>query len=60
MKKKIQYCKECLYPNTKPNLFFDNEGVCSACNNFKRRDKIDWANREKYFEVLVDNLKKKK
>tara|TARA_A100000164_G_C21933485_1_gene786860 strand:+ start:2308 stop:3462 length:1155 start_codon:yes stop_codon:yes gene_type:complete len=60
MKKKIQYCKECLYPNTKPNLFFDHEGICSACNNFKSRDKIDWANRKKQFEALIDNLKKSK
>ena len=25
--KKITYCKKCLYPDTKPNLFINDEGV---------------------------------
>jgi len=24
----IRYCKKCLYPNTKPQLNFDNDGIC--------------------------------
>ena len=43
MKTKIIYCKECLYPNTKPNLFFDDRGVCSACISYKSRNEIDWS-----------------
>ena len=58
MSSKIIYCTECLYPNTKPHLFFDDKGVCSACNSFKSRSKIDWQDREKQFQKFVDNLKK--
>ena len=29
----MKYCKKCLYPDTKPQLIFDENGVCSACNN---------------------------
>ncbi len=57
MKTKIIYCKECLYPNTKPNLFFDDRGVCSACISYKSRNEIDWSDRKKQFEILVDTLK---
>ena len=60
MKKNIKYCKEYLYPNTKTNLFFDNNGVCSACNNYKNRNIIDWPKRKKQFETLVNNIKKNK
>lgn len=41
----IKYCVECLFPETKPDLQFDEHGVCSACNYFKDRPKIDWDGR---------------
>lgn len=47
------YCKRCLYPNTKPDLWFDENGVCSACIAFDERSKIDWKAREHDFSVLV-------
>ena len=25
-------CKNCLFPSTKPDLHFDEKGVCEACN----------------------------
>ncbi len=31
-------CKKCLLPSTFPNLFFDNEGVCSICNNYIKKN----------------------
>ena len=27
----IRYCRRCVMPDTKPDLLFDDEGVCSAC-----------------------------
>lgn len=53
---KLIYCTECLYPNTKPDLFFDEKGVCSACTAFKQREKVDWAQREKEFRELANRL----
>jgi N-acetyl sugar amidotransferase len=41
----MKYCKKCLYPDTKPDLIFDEEGICSACRSFERRKGIDWARR---------------
>lgn len=39
-------CTRCLYPDTKPDLHFDAEGVCSACRAYDKRKEIDWAARE--------------
>ena len=33
-------------PDTKPDLFFDDAGVCAACNAFLQRDVIDWETRK--------------
>ena len=45
----IKYCKSCLFPNTKPDLFFDDHGVCDSCNsaNIKHglnnhKENINW------------------
>ncbi len=48
-------CTTCLYPNNKPDLFFDKSGECSACTSFKARKKIDWDKRK---EKLLDLLEK--
>lgn len=48
-----RYCRRCLYPNTKPGLSFDAEGVCGACRNFERRAAVDWdARREELVAIL--------
>ena len=54
---KIIYCVKCLYPNTKPNLFFDKNGVCSSCINFSKRTNIDWLKRKIEFENLVKEVR---
>ena len=39
----LRYCTTCVMPNTKPDLRFDEEGVCSACNFYRDRRSIDWT-----------------
>lgn len=46
------YCTHCLYPTTKPNLWLDDTGKCSACLAYDERTKIDWEEREKQFHQL--------
>ena len=29
----MKYCKKCLMPDTRPGISFNEEGVCSACQN---------------------------
>jgi N-acetyl sugar amidotransferase len=45
MSRWITYCKRCVMPETKPDLFIDSEGVCNACRSFERRSEIDWDSR---------------
>jgi N-acetyl sugar amidotransferase len=40
-------------PDTKPDLFFDNDGVCAACNAFLQRDLVDWTTRRSQLENLL-------
>jgi N-acetyl sugar amidotransferase len=40
-------------PETKPDLTFDEEGVCAACRNYENRVEIDWSQRwSEYLEIL--------
>jgi N-acetyl sugar amidotransferase len=52
----MKYCTECLYPSTKPDLFFEN-GVCNACINFKKRENINWQKRKEEFINLFEKYK---
>jgi len=54
----MTYCTRCLYPDTKPDLSFDEQGVCSACQAFDRRETIDWRLREEEFRYLAVELLK--
>ena len=52
---KINYCSKCLFPETKPDLFFNLEGVCSACQAAEKKDEsIDWEARKEAFMNLMD------
>ena len=33
----LRYCKKCVMPDTKPDLYFDEEGICSACRFYDDR-----------------------
>jgi len=60
----MKYCKKCLFPETKPDLYFDEFGVCDACHSADRKngiiDSIDWKAKELEFDELVKNAKIKK
>ena len=56
----IRYCKKCLFPETKPDLHFTDEGVCSACIASESKDKgIDWNQREKDFNTIIEKFRLK-
>ena len=47
------YCKECLQPDTRPNTKFDETGVCPACSYFKTLAFVDWDERKKELQSIV-------
>lgn len=54
----LKYCKKCLYPETKPDLSFNEEGICSACIAAEaKQHKIDWKAREKEFFQLIEQYR---
>ena len=53
----IRYCVRCLYPETKPDLHFDDGGVCSACRNYESRGDVDWQRREQAFLDIVQRYR---
>lgn len=54
----VRYCKKCLYPETKPDLHFNKEGVCSACIAADAKDNnIDWSQRGKDFHTIIDKFR---
>jgi len=55
----MNYCSKCVMPDTKPELTFDEEGVCNACRAHERKvTSIDWEEREKEFLEIVKKNKK--
>ena len=54
---KINLCKICVLTNTRPNVKFDNNGICSVCSSNNSK-KINWANQKVKFIKLVKNIKR--
>jgi len=54
----MKYCTKCVMPNTKPDLHFDDEGVCDACRSqMSKNTEVDWKVRESEFLSLVKSHK---
>jgi len=52
----MQYCKKCIIPSSRPDQFFDENGVCGACISYKKREMIDWNEREKKFFEIINKI----
>lgn len=47
-------CVRCVMPNSRPDVPFNEEGVCQACLNFENRPTIDWEQRHSELIALLD------
>ncbi|MDO8496884.1 MAG: N-acetyl sugar amidotransferase [bacterium] len=60
---RLKYCTKCVMPNTKPDLFFDKEGVCDACRSSETKSSkmkgINWEARRKEFEKIIAKYRSK-
>ncbi len=57
----MKYCKRCVYPEIAVNLEMDKNGICSSCHTFEKMETYDdkfWSEREKKFQILVQEMKK--
>lgn len=53
----LSYCKNCVMPDTKPDLQFDAFGVCSACRSFEQRESVDWNARYEQLQVILEKYR---
>lgn len=35
----MKFCKRCVMPDTKPNLNFDEDGICDACRSQETKNR---------------------
>lgn len=55
----MKFCKKCVMPDTKPDLHFNENGICDACISQETKNQmINWQEREKEFLELVKKYKK--
>lgn len=55
----IQYCRRCVMPETKPDLYIDADGICSACRSFEQRREMDWDKRKQELTTVLDRYRSK-
>ena len=57
--KEVKWCKKCTMSNQRPRIKFNNEGVCSACQNLDYKNKVvDWSQREIELVDLLNQHRK--
>jgi len=55
----MKYCIQCLFPDTKPELDFDENGVCDACRSAEQKEKIDWDKRKNDLREILEKYRSK-
>ncbi len=50
----MRYCNSCVMPETKPDLTFNVNGVCVACDTYENRREVDWPGRRLELEKIFD------
>jgi N-acetyl sugar amidotransferase len=46
-------------PDSKPDLSFDEDGVCNACRNYENRSKVNWEERKAELKQLLEKYRSK-
>lgn len=74
MPPEVKFCKKCVVSNQRPSstvefkqkdtsnkegIFFNEEGICSACEFAEMKEKINWKERENKLEKLLRKYRKK-
>ena len=50
----MNYCRHCLQPDTRPNIKFNSQGICPACEYASTFSSIDWDNRIKELKEICE------
>jgi N-acetyl sugar amidotransferase len=52
-------CTKCIMPETVDGITFDENGICSICNNFNKRGNIDFKEREEELKKIFNQYRGK-
>jgi N-acetyl sugar amidotransferase len=55
----LTYCKHCVMPDTKPDLFLDEQGVCNACRSYEGRRDVDWDDRYRQLLQVLERYRRR-
>ncbi len=55
----MRFCTNCVMPDTKPDLAFNEQGVCTACQAYMARKEVDWDKRYKEFQEILGRYRSK-
>ncbi|HOW35811.1 MAG TPA: N-acetyl sugar amidotransferase [Candidatus Omnitrophota bacterium] len=50
----MNYCTQCLQPDTRPNIKFNAQGVCPACEYWSTLNVMDWDEKRKILLEICD------
>ena len=50
----MKICKNCIQPDTRPGIFFDESGICGACLWHKEKNRINWSEREQELKKIAE------
>ena len=58
----MNYCNRCIMPDTRPDQYLNEQGICNACISFDFQNKIDWKKRNSDLLKIISekNLDKNK
>lgn len=54
----MKFCTNCIMPDTRPHITFDDNGVCIACQNNEKKETTDWTERYKELEELCSKYRR--
>ena len=54
----MKTCKVCLQPDSRPGLYFSDDGICGACIWEIEKKEIDWEKRYSELLNLAENIRK--
>ncbi|MFH2085105.1 MAG: N-acetyl sugar amidotransferase [Candidatus Omnitrophota bacterium] len=54
----MKYCKKCVQPDSRPKVYFNEEGICGACLWKEEKKTIDWQKRQQELHSVASWAKK--
>ena len=52
--RELRWCSNCVAMSTRPRISFDERGWCNACRWAEQKARIDWAERRRALESLLE------